>query len=461
MVSGFMRLRCALSAQRRMDPFKRRERIRLEKISPSTVRYMMEGIRDTCRAFRRRRAGSDSERACQRYFAGELRAWSDRVDEEPFHFHPHAFMGWILMASLLGIASVALFWARFAVGSATLSLASFALISLSAAMGLFEFVLYRPFIDFLFPRAVSRNILAYRNPTGEIRRRIVFCGHADAAYELRYALSRWKGTARIVLAGSAAGILLIFLTSAARFIDTLLGSGAAAAGLWRFAGILQAAHIPFLIAALFFINWRCVVDGANDNLSGCFVAMSVLKEMAERGFRFAHTQVCCLITGAEESGLRGALACAKKHLAEFSRCETVFIVLDTLREADQLQLYLRGQNGLCKNSRAVGALLARAGRECGVALPEAKPYPGATDAEAFSRYGLASCGLCGVSHTPPPYYHTRYDTGDNVSAECLRLSLEICVRAAALYDSEGLPRFDAPAVRAHVPSAEENRSAAK
>lgn len=443
-----------------MESVKRRERIRLKKISPSAVRYMMEGIRGACRAFRRRRAGSDSERACQRHFANELRAWSDRVEEEPFHFHPHAFMGWILLASLMGIASVVLFWVHFSVRSATLSLISFALIFLSAAMALFEFVLYRPFIDFLFPRAVSLNILAYRDPIGEIRRRIVFCGHADAAYELRYSLSRWKGTARTVLAGSAAGMLLILLSSAARFIHTLLGSGAVAAGLWRFAGILQAALIPFLIAALFFINWRCVVDGANDNLSGCYVAMSVLREMAERDFRFAHTQVCCLITGAEESGLRGALACAKKHLAEFNRCETIFIALDTLREPDQLQLYLRGQNGLCKNSRAVGALLARAGRECGVALPEAKPYPGATDAEAFSRYGLASCGLCGVSHTPPPYYHTRYDTSDNISAECLRLSLDICVRAAALYDSDGLPRVTAPAVREEAIAAGESRSPA-
>ena len=146
------------------------------------------------------------------------------------------------------------------------------------------------------------------------------------------------------------------------------------------------------------------MDGANDNLSGCFVAMSVLKEMAERGFRFAHTQVCCLITGAEESGLRGALACAKKHLAEFSRCETVFIVLDTLRRRTSCSSICAGRMA-CKTAGLSGA--ARAGRP-GVRrpLPEAKPYPGATDAEAFSRYGLAR-GLC-VSHTPPITMRARY-----------------------------------------------------
>ena len=64
-----------------------------------------------------------------------------------------------------------------------------------------------------------------------------------------------------------------------------------------------------------------IADGANDNLSACFVVMSVLKEMKEKNIRYENTEVCCLITGSEEAGLRGALAYAQRHRKELSNTE--------------------------------------------------------------------------------------------------------------------------------------------
>lgn len=76
--------------------------------------------------------------------------------------------------------------------------------------------------------------------------------------------------------------------------------------------------------------------------------MGVLREMAEQNVRFEHTEVCALLTGSEEAGLRGALAYAKRHKRELQQVETVFIAMDTMREIEQLQIYTSGCTGTQK-----------------------------------------------------------------------------------------------------------------
>ena len=75
-------------------------------------------------------------------------------------------------------------------------------------------------------------------------------------------------------------------------------------------------------------------------------------------------------------------------------------------------------------------------------MKETDIYPGAVDAEGFSRYGIEAVGFCGVNHDPKTYYHTRLDTADNMSEECINLSLDICLEAAELYDQrQGIESF--------------------
>lgn len=402
-----------------------------------TMNYMVHGIKYACFNFKNRSAGSTSEKKCQRHFKQELSKWADQVDEETFSLHPKAFMGWLPIAGLMNIFAVELFWIRLQTDSVIVSILGVLAVLLATILVSMEFLLYREFIDFLFPKAVSRNIMARRAPKGEVKRRIIFGGHADAAYEMTYSFLGKRKIVFLVTVGATIGMLFVLISSVALLIQSIIASNIDNDGFYRIIGLIGFAFVPFFIAILFFINWDRVVDGANDNLSGCFVAMGVLKEMAEKNFRFEHTEVCCLITGAEESGLRGSLAYAKRHMKELFNVETVFIALDTLREIEHLQVYTQGQIGVQKNSEAVGKLLDEAGKNCGIKMPRAKPYPGATDAEGFSRNGILSCGFCGVNHDPQPYYHTRHDTWNNISKACLRISLKVCMEASHLYDKYG------------------------
>ena len=397
---------------------------------------MVNGIKYACQTFRGRASGSKAEQDCQEYFAKELKKFADEVTTEEFTLHPKAFLGWISISAVLSMSSVILYWLSQFTSTLVIPILGVAAVVISGLLYLFENLLYRKCIDFLMPETRSCNVYAVRHAAKETKRRIILGGHADAAYEMTYLLN--GKSAYAILIGANIGILFMLVTSTALLFAVVNNTFAVKAPVWTVIGITDILFIPFYVALLKFVNWNQIVDGANDNLSACFVALAALRELSQQDKRFDYTEVCCLITGSEEAGLRGALDFARKHKAEFEKTETVFIALDTLRETQQLKVYTNGQNGLQKNCKKVGRLLQEAAAYCGLDIAQAKPYPGATDAEAFSRYGLKSCGLCGVDHNIQTYYHTRHDTWTNISEDCLSASLSICMKAVDLYDQKGL-----------------------
>ncbi len=406
--------------------------------SADTRRYMADGIRYICENFKERSPGTHSERKAQKYLARELEKYADKVETEDFKLHPNAFMGWIPMAGVFSIISVVLYWLSFqgVCSSVILPIVSIIIVFFSLACLVVEFLMYREFVDFLFPKKTSRNVMARRLPKGEVKRRIIFCGHTDAACEWTYSLHGGLKSLAPVMGGSIGGLIFVALFNIVWFVYHI-ASGVYLSKFWLVCGIVELALVPFFFAICFFINRKVVVDGANDNLTADFIAMGVLKEMADKDIRFENTEVCAFLAGSEEAGLRGSAAYAKAHKDELSSVETVFIAMDTMREIEQLQIYTQGCTGTQKNSNAVSQIIYEAGLNCGVDMKETDIYPGAIDAEAFSRNGLYASGFCGVNHDPKTYYHTRLDTPDNINEECINLSLDICLEAAVLYDSKG------------------------
>lgn len=406
--------------------------------SAGTQKYMADGIRYICENFKERSPGSHSERKAQKYLKKELEQWADKVEMEDFSVHPAAFMGWIPAAAVIGMLAVLFYWLTYTgvVSGSGLAVVSTVLVLLALACLVVEFLMYREFVDFLFPRKTSRNVMARRAPKGEVKRRIIFGGHTDAANEWTYSLHGGIKSLAPVMGGSIGGLIAVTVFDVVWLIYSFAG-GNYESKFWLVCGIIQLILIPFFIAICFFINWKVVVDGANDNLTADFIAMGVLKEMAENDVRFENTEVCALLSGSEEAGIRGALAYAKAHKEELENVETVFIAMDTMREIEQLQIYTQGCTGTQKNSNAVAEIIYEAGVNCGIEMKETELYPGAIDAEAFSRLGLLASGFCGVNHDPKTYYHTRLDTADNISEDCINLSLDICLEAAKLYDEKG------------------------
>lgn len=423
------------------------------KCKESTLKYMTDGVRYICENFKRRAGGSQSERDAQAYLKTELEKYSDDVIMEDFKVHPHAFMGFISICVTFSMIASAIFWFLpnsdfMASLSDTAALAIIAIAPLLMIvclfMGLFEFLFYKEFVDFLFPARVSRNVYATRKPTGEVKKRIIFGGHTDAAFEWTYSyIGEMKVVLPVMISSVACMFGVFFITGAFLLKSVMTGSVIAYAGTgWDTWAIILGVMAPIICTMYLFINWRVIVDGANDNLSANFISIAIMKELHDADIRFENTEVGCLLSGSEEAGLRGAKAFAKTHQKELQETETVFIALDTMREIEQLQIYTRGCTGTIGDCEAVGDLIHEAGLKCNIDMKRAAFYPGALDSEAFAEYGIRSAGMCAVNHDTKRYYHTRQDTWTNMDPECLKISYDICVEALKLYDASGIRSYE-------------------
>jgi len=401
---------------------------------PSALREMtnfsVRGIKKICKDVGPRPAGSEQEHEAQKLMAAELDGACDKVEIEPFDVHPGAFLGWILTDGIMMIAAIVLFF----FGMSAIALA---LCALSLIFAIVEFLLYKKLLDPFFPKKTSHNVVAVRKPKGEVRRRIIFSGHADSANEWRF--TYYGGSKLLVpiiglsFVGILFGLVLGIWAVAAGHAFSAADSGAL--NVMRYVFL---AWIPILFTALFFENKKRPVMGANDDLTGCFISMAVVKYMQQHDIRFENTEVWVVLTGSEEAGLRGAKAFCKAHKNELSDVETVFVGLDTIRDYDFAAVYSRDLTGTVKNDAGACALVKEAAKQTGLDLPYKSVFFGATDAAAVTQAGMKAVSVAAMDPAPAKYYHTRLDTADNLDIKTVEAVLGVALETAFLFDEKGL-----------------------
>lgn len=402
-----------------------------QKQLDSYTDYAVKHITKICEEIGPRESGSKQEREAQKYWAKELERYSDSVEIEDFDVHSHAFMAWVVIdATLMLLGFVFYFIFK-------LPIVSFIMAAIAAACMVGEFLFYKQFLDPLFKKQVSCNVVAKREPVGEVKQRIIFSGHCDSAWEWWYTYIGGHIALKTVCYGSIIGLIYVIIVN----VVTLITSGMTAIanqGAVRVLGLSQLVFVPFFIALYFLCNWKRIVPGANDNLTGCAAAVAVMKYLSENDIRFENTEVIAMTTGCEEAGLRGAHAYTKRHLKELNEITSVFFGMDTLTDYDDMAIYIKDMTGTVNNDPRVCALIKAGGKKAGVDLPYEKVYFGASDAAAVSKLGVPAATLAAMDPAPPRYYHTRLDTPEALKPETFRVCLDTCIQTVHIFDEQGL-----------------------
>lgn len=373
---------------------------------------------------------SKQEKAAGLLIAAEWKPICDRVDIEEFTCSPTAFLGFLPFSVLFYIAAAAFYW-FFPPAALPCALIGFSMLY-------FEFMRYKEFIDFLWPKRKGENVIGVIAPKGLVKRRVIVAGHLDSAYEFNLWYFFKNFALPIMIIGVLAALLLVG-ASAARTVAYFIGG--ADARVYTILGIAVIALYPFLGMFLLFHSYN-PVPGAMDNMAGVAVVAGLGKYLADAkksgGFFPENTEVILLAAAAEEAGLRGARRFVKKHLDEFKKIPTHALVLDGICDETFLTIV---SSEICTAARHDRKLV-------NMALEIAKKHNwpirkrfipfGASDASAFSNAGISStCILCMNVDKLMPNYHTRLDTPEKVRPEALAVSLQMVIDMLERIDKTG------------------------
>lgn len=179
--------------------------------------FTVREIKKVCKEIGPRPSGGENEKKAQDYVEELMTPIADDVKREEFSVHPIAFMSWVVIDGVaMLIASILMILAHvnvFPEASKAMIIASLVLAIICVALLIGEFLFYKEFVDFLFPKRKSSNVVAVRKASGETKRRIIFAGHIDSAYEWWYThLGGGKCLTTMIALGIGSLVLTLIMT---------------------------------------------------------------------------------------------------------------------------------------------------------------------------------------------------------------------------------------------------------
>lgn len=404
-----------------------------------SAKFMCDEIAHICNDMPKRDPGSEGEKMACEYMADFLKndCGCERSDIESFKENPNAFFGWIYFTiTFVLVGMVAFFF--LPIFGAIITALGFAILFI-------QFGLYKKFVDKCFPEKTGHSVTAIKKCTGEVKGRVFFNGHPDAVWNWPVN-NKFGGTAHVahLVTSVVSGLVVLGLNIAAAVktgckpvTSFALADYTALYGdvlFWM--GIAILIMVPCLIGMYFMWDEKTITDGANDNLTGCYMGIAILKAMKDQGIELEHTEVGVIISGSEEAGLRGAMAWCEAHKGEFDDVPTWIYSYDTIHESRFLGVNYRDLNGTVASDKEVSDSFMQAAQELGIKCAKTwvPPFGGATDNAAFNKAGFKSTGITALDHNLQDYYHTMRDTADNLNPECLADCYAISVKALENFD---------------------------
>ena len=387
------------------------------------AQYMVDEITHICTKFEKRGPGDYGEQQACEYAAEQMKEYGcDNVFVDGFKENPGSFFGWInFTITFCFLALISYFF---------IPALSIVFIAMGLIICVLQFGLYKKFVDKFFKEKIGHNASGFKKPKGEVKRRIIFNGHPDAAWE-------WPFKYKFTYLGFDIHMMVCFLGAFYMIGISIAKLAGVNDDLALKLGLGTLAFVPFWFGLYFMWNRNKIVDGANDNLTGCYMGMAILKALQDEGVELENTEVGVIFSGSEEAGLRGAKAWCEAHKDEYSDVPTFIYSYDTIAQSEHLSVNYRDLNATVKVDKDVSDLFYEACQEleipCGKGM--VPPLGGATDSAAFAQAGMRATGITALNHALPDFYHTRLDNPEALNPKCLADCFAASVKVLELFDN--------------------------
>ncbi|MGN0528390.1 MAG: M20/M25/M40 family metallo-hydrolase, partial [Eubacterium sp.] len=315
-------------------------------------------------------------------------------------------------------------------------------VAVSLLITVMEFLMYKRFMDVFYKKIEGHNFYAKRKPTGDVKKRIIISGHCDSAYEWRHIYyGKNSPLMTILMAWAIAGAIISFVVAIVTVIANFVDMGAFGDFLINYSFYWHCFTALGMVTLFFFVDFKTISPGANDNLTGTYAAVCALRMLDMAGVEFENTEVVAMITDGEEAGLRGCKQWAKDHYDEYvnSGVETAILCVDTLTDLEYLNVYNRDMTGTVKHNQKFSQLVMDSAIEAGHDdLKFANVFFGSSDAAAFSQAGITATCLAAMDPAPADYYHNRRDSYDRLVPEAIETGYEVIMSTILNFDEKGL-----------------------
>jgi len=378
---------------------------------------MLSYINDIITRFGGRYFGSEQEKQAQLYTADILRKYCDKVGVEEFQCALEGHFQSLKIFCLVYVLVLVLMRVDVRIAGIVGIL--------NTILFLGHFVTYRHWLDFLFPKKTSWNVIGDIEPTGEVHDTLIVAGHIDSVKEFKW-WYRLKHTGAIlsVLAGFVLPIFGLYA-----FFAIFIHAAWYTYGWWFFA-LLTPVLIVF-----FDMHGPDVVNGASDNLTGVAMAVEMAKVFSED--KLKHTRLRLISFGAEEAGLRGAWAYGKRHKEQLLKEKAFLFNIDTIKDVEHLTIGTSEVNTLVFYQQKYIDMVEQAFIATGVAVKKLPLSVGASDGSAFHILGLPAICVIGMdSGKLDPAYHTRLDVIECINPQALEALKKVLIRFVKTWDDK-------------------------
>jgi len=377
---------------------------------------MVDFIKDIITRFGGRYFGSEQEKSAQLYTKSILEKYCDKTELVSFRSALEAHFQSLKLFCGVYILSLVVF--RFSIPAAA------ALSTINTILFLGHFVTYRHWLDFLYKKKTSHNVIGDIEPVNSATSTLIISGHIDSVKEFKwwYKLGH-AGAVLSVLSGFLFPLLSTFMVVAI-FVD---------------ASFIQYAWWFFLLASpvlivYFNIHGTEVVHGANDNLTGVAMVVEMAKVFSAN--RLQHTRIRCISFGSEEAGLRGAYAYGKANKEKLLSEKAFMLNIDTIKDLEHLTIGTRETNTLVSFKKEDIEKMERSFKAMNVGYKKLPIDVGASDASAFRMLGLPALSLFGMrSDILDPCYHTRLDNLEHLDGTAMEAMKKVLVHFITEWDS--------------------------
>lgn len=401
------------------------------------VDYTVKEITNVIKRYGPRESGNKNCLATQKHIKKEMDTFCDETGFEPYKMAPKAFLQWTKFVSVSIILAVVVclilvFTNVFSgIGGHDFFVPQ-CIVGGVIAVGLFitvmEFLMYKQFTDVFYKKIEGNNFYAKRKPTGEVKKRIIISGHCDSAYEWRHIYYGKKFPLMGILMGwTIGGAIISFVIAIVTIIANFVDMGAFGDFMLNYSYYFHCVTALGMVTLFFFIDFKTISPGANDNLTGTYAAVCALRMLDMAGVEFENTEVIAMITDGEEAGLRGCKQWAKDHHDEYTGdVETAVLCVDTLTDLEYLNVYSRDMTGTVKHDQKFSQLVMDSAVEAGHNdLKFANVFFGSSDAAAFTQAGITATCLAAMDPAPADYYHNRRDSYDRLVPEAIKTGYEV------------------------------------